>query len=139
LSASDEYAITLAKTEYREGYNTGNVSRILSVIADSFTNMSEGKPSFYGAEGKESLRIETTKLFDLYSVHIDVIMIGITALGDVAYDYGWHKLTLTPKRGGGVESRKYRYCEIWNKLPDGTWKLKFFINNKDLEPEMLET
>src|SRR6059058_284625 len=56
MSAADEYGISVAKTEYREGYNTGDVERILSVFADSFTNMSEGEPSFYGDEAKQALR-----------------------------------------------------------------------------------
>lgn len=42
MSAADEYAISVAKTEYREGYNTGDLERVLSVVADSFSNMSEG-------------------------------------------------------------------------------------------------
>ena len=139
MSAAEEYAISVAKTEYREGYNTGDVSRILNVVSDSFTNMSDEEPSFYGAEGKESLRVQATKLFENYWVKIEIIMIGIIVFGDVAYDHGCHKLTLTPKRGGMIESRGYRYCERWRRRSDGSWKLEFFISNKDLEPQMLAT
>jgi len=106
LSPTDEYAISVAKTEYREGYNTQDVGRILNVIADSFTNMSEGEPTFYGAEGKESLRIQIEKLFEEHSVDLTVIMIGIMVFGDIACDHGLHKLTLTPKRGGDPESKR---------------------------------
>jgi uncharacterized protein (TIGR02246 family) len=138
VTANDEYAISLAKTEYREGYNTGDVERLLTVFADSFTNMSEGQPSFYDAEGKEALRLEAAKLFARYLVKIEVIVIAITVIGNVAYDRGWHKLRLTPKAGGEVETRNYRYCEIWQKQADGQWKISFFISNKDYEPQMLE-
>jgi uncharacterized protein (TIGR02246 family) len=138
VTANDEYAINLAKTEYREGYNTGDVERLLTVFADSFTNMSEGQPSFYDAEGKEALRLEAAKLFARYRVKIEVIVIAITVTGDVAYDRGWHRLRLTPKAGSEVETRNYRYCEIWQKQADGQWKINFFISNKDYEPQMLE-
>src|SRR5437763_1777919 len=68
MSAADEYAISVAKTEYREGYNTADVERILSVFADSFTNMSEGEPSFYGDEAKQALRQQLSNLFSEYQV-----------------------------------------------------------------------
>ena len=139
MPPADEYAISVAKTEYREGYNTGDVSRIMNVVADSFTNMSDEEASFYGAEGKESLRVQATKLFENYRVNIEIIMIGIIVFGDVACDHGWQKFTLTPKRGGKIESRSYRYCERWRRRSDGSWKLEFFISNKDLEPQMLAT
>jgi len=37
---TDEEAISLAKTELPEAYNSGDVERLLRVFADSFTNMS---------------------------------------------------------------------------------------------------
>lgn len=138
MSTNDGYAISVAKTEYREGYNTADVDRLLSVFADSFTNMSEGQPSFYDAEGKQALRLEASNLFARYRVKMEVIIIAITILGTEAYDLGWHKLRLTPKAGGEVEIRNYRYCEIWQKQADGQWKIGFFISNKDYEPLMLE-
>jgi len=138
VTTSDEYSVSVAKTEYREGYNTGDVERLLTVFSDSFSNMSEGEPTFYGAEGKEALRLRTAKLFREYHVKMEIIVNAITVLGNTAYDYGWHKLTLTPKSGGETEIRRYRYCEIWQKQKNGEWKIGFFISNKDFEPAMLE-
>jgi ketosteroid isomerase-like protein len=137
MSAADEYAISVAKTEYREGYNTGDLERVLSVVADSFSNMSEGEPSFYGAEGKEALGLQVAKLFSRYDVQMEMVIIDIAILGDTAIDRGWHKLILRPKCGGDKEVRRYRYCEIWQKQADGSWKIGFFISNQDYEPEML--
>jgi uncharacterized protein (TIGR02246 family) len=136
--ADDEYAISAAKTEYREAYNTGDVSRLLNVFSDSFSNMSEGEPSFYGAEGKEALRVQAEKLFREYRTKMEVIVIAINVLGDVAYDCGWHRFTLIPKAGGNAEVRRLRYCEIWKKQAGGAWKISFFISNKDHEPVMLD-
>ena len=137
MSAADEYAISVAKTEYREGHNTGDVARVLSVFADSFTNMPEGEPSFYGEEAKQALRVQLSKLFALYEVRIEVVIIDIAICGNTAIDRGWHKLILKPKAGGDPELRRYRYCEIWQKRADGSWRIGFFISNKDYEPTML--
>lgn len=134
---NDEEAISLAKTEFREAYNTGNLERLLSIFADSFTNMSEGEASFYGAEGKAALRWRATNLFREYTAKMDVIIIAVVVLGDTAYDWGWHNLTLIPKSGGEPVIKRTRYCEIWQKNQAGKWQIRIFIDNKDHAPEML--
>jgi hypothetical protein len=46
----DTYAINVAKTEYREGFNTGDADRVVSVFAPEFTDNSDGRPSRYGKD-----------------------------------------------------------------------------------------
>jgi ketosteroid isomerase-like protein len=133
----DETAISVAKTEFREAYNTGDVERLLSVFADSFTNMSEGEASFYGAEGKEALRWRATQLFRQYMAKMEVIIINVVVLGDRAYDWGWHQLSLIPKSGGEPVIKRSRYCEIWKRNQAGKWQIRIFIDNQDHNPQML--
>ena len=42
-TVDDTYAINVAKTEYREGFNTGNIDQVLSVFAPEFTDDSDGR------------------------------------------------------------------------------------------------
>ena len=136
----DEYDISAAKTEFREAYNTGDVDRLLSVFSDSgFSDMSEGAPSFYGEEARKVFRHRMTKLFAEYEAEMAVIIINIDLCGNVAYDYGWHKLRLRPKRGGDWIEARQRYFEKWVKEPDGKWKIRFYITNRDLPPAMPPT
>src|SRR5690242_9566580 len=137
MFASDEYAINVAKTEYRDGHNTGDVERILSVFADGFTSMAEGEPSFYGEEARQALRLQLSTLFGQYQLKMEIVIVNIAILGNTAIDRGWHKLILTPKGGGDSEVRRYRYCEIWQKQANGSWRIGFFISNKDYQPTML--
>ena len=103
----DTYQIDLAKTEFREAYNRGDVDRLLSVFKeDGFTDMSEGRPSLYGEEAREGLRERSTELFAQYSVGLTVIMIAAAVFGDTAYDFGWHEFTLRPKSGGEIDAQK---------------------------------
>lgn len=134
---TDEEAIIIAKTEFREAYNTGDVERLLKVFADSFTNMSQGGASFYGSEGKVALGWRATNVFRDYRAKIEVIIIAIVVLGDEAYDWGWHKLTLIPKSGGETVTQRSRYLEIWRKNQAGTWQIRIFLDNQDYPPEML--
>jgi len=94
------YAINTAKAEFREGYNTGDVDRLLSVFADGFADLSAGVPSFFGEEAKSVLRSRTVNLFQKYRVMLVVTIMSIRVVHNTAYDFGWHTLTLVPHQGG---------------------------------------
>jgi hypothetical protein len=96
----DIYRINEAKAELREAYEASDVDRLMAVFSSAgFTDMSEGGPSKYGAEARSRFRHEASKLLAEYSVMLTPIIIKIVVLGEVAYDYGWHEFTLTPRTG----------------------------------------
>ncbi len=132
----DAYAIRLAKTQLREAYNAGDVNGVLSVYGDAYSDMSAGRASFYGTEAKAVLQHRITKLFAHYRAQLAVTIISISAEGPVAFDWGWHKLTLTPKNGGRPKTTRNRYVEIWRKQDDGQWKIAIFLDNVDVPPQM---
>jgi ketosteroid isomerase-like protein len=132
----DQYAISQAKTEYREAYNSGDVDRLLAVFAAGFTDCSEGEPSFYGDEAVRALRLRAQELFRRYKVEVGVIIINIVVKDDFAYDWGWHKVRLTDRNTAEVTDTKYRYFETWKK-ENGAWKIAYIITNKELPPRML--
>ena len=132
----DTYALNVAKSEYREGLTTGDVDRILKVFANEFTDMSDGRPSRYAADAPAKLRAYLEELFSAYQAHLNVIIIQIVVLGDVAYDYGWHELTLRPKAGGEPVFKRTRYLELWGKDPAGAWRITRFMDNADI-PDMV--
>jgi len=50
----DIYQINVAKTEFREAYNRGDVDQLLSVFEEQgFTDLSEGGPSLFEKGSKE--------------------------------------------------------------------------------------
>ena len=134
---SDVYAINVAKTEFREGYNDGDVDRLMVVFQPGgFTDMSEGEPSKYGSEAIAVWRKRLAELFEEYRVKLTPIIIDIVVLGDTAYDYGWHELILTPKAGGPAVRRRYRYFELWKKDAAGQWKIATHMTNGDVPEEL---
>jgi ketosteroid isomerase-like protein len=60
------------------------------------------------------------------------IIIEIKVMGDVALEYGWHELALTPKSGGEPLRSRTRYLDVWKKDRAGNWKLAMFIDNADV-------
>jgi len=132
----DQHAISVAKTEYREAYNNSDVQRLLAVFAPGFTDWTDGEPSFYGTEACRALELRTTELFEKFRIELFVIIIDIVVKGEIAFDWGWHKVRSTDRQTGEVIDSKYRYFETWTKL-DGSWKIKYIISNKELTPKML--
>lgn len=128
----DTYAINVVKTEYREGFNTGDAERVLSAFSPEFTDMSAGRPSRYGSDAGVKLRRHLEGLFRDYHARLNVIIIAISVVGSTAFDYGWHELTLTPKAGGESTYRRTRYLEVWNKQPDQKWRISRYMDNADL-------
>jgi ketosteroid isomerase-like protein len=134
---SEIYAINAAKTELRDGYNSGDTDRVIAVFQGSgFTDMSEGEPSKYGPAAISALRQRLTRLFADYSVKMTPIIIDIVVTGSSAYDYGWHEFILTPKSGGELIRRRQRYFELWSKNTQGQWKIAKYFTNSDVQEEL---
>src|SRR5215469_6362350 len=98
----DVYAINLAKTTLREGYNEGDPERILSVYDDAFADMSFGMPSFYYSDARDVFRARLTRLFKDFAVSMNVLIIDVIVNGERAFDWGWHVLDLISKTDGAV-------------------------------------
>jgi ketosteroid isomerase-like protein len=128
----DAYAIDLAKTEFREAYNTGNVERLLSIVDSGLVDLSNGRCSGYGESGKAALRSYLQNLFAKFDARLVPVVIDITVRGEMAVDYGWHELVLTPKSGGEPIRTRTRYVDVWRKNQAGDWKLALFMDNSDV-------
>ena len=128
----DVYAINVAKSQFRDGFNTGDRDLVLSVFAPRFTDMSFGRPSRYGEDAGEKLGALLADLFSRYEAKINVIIIAIRIEGNTAVDHGWHELTLTPKSGGEAIYRRTRYLEVWTKQATGEWRISLYMDNADL-------
>ena len=59
----DVYAINVAKSQFRDGFNTGDPDLVLSVFAPTFTDMSDGRPSRYREDARLKLSAYLSDLF----------------------------------------------------------------------------
>ncbi len=132
----DIQAIRLAKTELRDAYRAGDVNRALAVFSKDYSEMPAGLASFWGEEATAVLRHRLKEMFARSRAELTVTIISISVMGNTAFDWGWHKLRLTAKKGGRTTSRRTRYLEIWQKEPDGQWRIAIFMDNADIKPQM---
>jgi ketosteroid isomerase-like protein len=128
----DLYAINAAKSEFRDGFNLADASRVLAIADSDLVTFADGQPSEFGESGLNVLKTRLANLFELFTTKLSVIVIEIRLQGDTAYDYGWHDLTLTPRDGGQTVRRRNRYVDIWRRNKEGKWKLWMYIDNRDV-------
>src|SRR5258708_19044826 len=128
----DLYAINTAKTEFRESFNLADVSRILAIADPDLVNFSDGQPCEFGESGLDALKNRLANLFERFTAKLSAIVIEIRLQGDIAYDYGWHELTLTPKDGGRPIRPRDRYVDIWRRDKEANSKLWLYIHTLSL-------
>ena len=130
------HAINVVRTEMREGYNTGDVDRILAVFASGFTDWSDGMPSFYGDQAVEVLRARLAKLFREYEVRLELVIIAIWVWGEVAVDTGWKNFKLKSKTTREATEESRRYLALWQRDSALGWKIVRYIDNLDVQPRL---
>ncbi|MFZ3216324.1 MAG: DUF4440 domain-containing protein [Candidatus Acidiferrales bacterium] len=128
----DLYAINTAKSEFRDCFNFADVARLLAIADPELVSFADGAASEFRGKGLEALQRRLENLFEKCTTKLAVIAAEIRLVGDVAYDFGWHEWTLTPKDGGAPISRRDRYVDVWRKNKDGRWKLWMYIDNRDV-------
>ena len=125
------YLINKAKTEFREGYNKGDIEQVVSMFDAGMIEMSQGELTGFAEGGLQTLRARLTTLFATYHVKMVPIIIDVVVKGDFAYDFGWHEVILSPKSGGSPILQRFRYLEHWKKSASGEWKIAFLVTNED--------
>src|SRR5258707_15387661 len=110
----DIYQINVAKTEFREAYNRGDVDQLLSVFEEQgFTDLSEGGPSLFEKAARNKLHEHSAELFAEFTVRLAGIISLINVLCDTSHDYWWHQISLSPQKGGERNPQKRPAFEIW--------------------------
>ena len=134
---NDVYAINLARTKYQQCFARADVEGIVSLLSDGFSDMADGRASFWGKEAKTAFETHLRKLFRTHRAELTTLIIAVDVQGNSASDWGWQILKLTPKKKGSkTRTIRERYFERWEKTHAGEWKLCYFISNRDLPPAM---
>ena len=103
--------------EFVEGFNSGDVERIMRFYADTYVDVNLRQPVQSKQERAEYYR----KIVARGDTKVDVVPDEILVAGDHAFARGTILLDRTPKEGGQSKRTELRYMEVWRKFPDG-WK-----------------
>ncbi|MBI2381207.1 MAG: nuclear transport factor 2 family protein [Gammaproteobacteria bacterium] len=118
--AGDVAALERRINQWVDGYNQGNVGKMMDVFSENFLQESQNSPR---PLDKAQVAQSYTALFAAF----DTQMVGVTeeigASGNMAYDRGSFTVTLTPKAGGATITSTGHFLEMWRR-EHGIWKVQ---------------
>lgn len=139
-TASDVQAVTVAVNEIYEQYasslKSGDADRWIALWSDEGVQMPPGSPPVIGKEeiGAGTVAFLDAFTVDSFEIHIDEIQLA----GDLAFARGTYSGAYTPKDGGEGFAEDGKYLTVFQRQPDGSWKIYRDIFNLNTEGETQE-
>ena len=109
----------------------GDAESFVALITDDAVFMPPNEPP---VTGKEAIRSWLQDFFDQFTIEYTPSFGEIVVAGDWAFEsYSW-TWTLTPVAGGEPISDSMKCVHIYQRQPDGSWKIARDIWNSDNPP-----
>ena len=130
----DEGAVTAAVeeiyTEYVASLEAGDSNRWLAQWTEDGVQLPPGAPPNIGTEmiGKRN-----RGMLEKFTVEMEINTDEVTVAGDdLAFARGLYTATLTPKAGGDSVAIDGKFLTVFQKQPDGSWKIYRDIFNSNV-------
>jgi len=115
----DEKFLRNVAHEFEEGFNSGDVDRIMRFYGDIYVDVNLRNPVQTKAERREYY----AKVMARPGIHVHVQPDDIMIRGNLAFVRGTILLTQDAGRGGETTHAELRYLEICERVQDGTWRV----------------
>lgn len=131
-SAADLEAIRQLHDRELEAFASGDRAAIDEVFTDDAVLMPPGEPT---VEGKEERHAWLDGFYEHWSVEVSYTSAGITLAGDWAFERLDYTMSLTPAAGGETVAHDGTGVHIYERQPDGSWKIAWDIWNMNQPAE----
>jgi len=128
---ADVEAIHQLPATFAAALNAGDLDGIMAGFTDDAVRM---PPNASAIIGKESIRSLLQTNLEQNTYQLDNPPEEVQVSGDLAFARGTYTVTVTPKAGGESIQREGKYLVIFQKQPDGSWKIARDIWNSDNPP-----
>ena len=115
----DERFLRNMAREFEEGFNSGDVDRLMRFYGDTYVDVNLRKPVQSRGERREYY----ARVMARPGIHVKVEPDDILVRGDMAFVRGTLLLTQAAGPGREATSTELRYLEICERLQDGTWRV----------------
>ena len=115
--------------QFSSALNSGDLDVWLSLWTDDGVQMPDGEPAVVG---KQRIRERMKNVFDQFNLNMVITNKEAASAGELAYARGTYKFTVTPKAGGQAAVFDGKYMTIFEKQPDGSWKIHRDIFNSNV-------
>ena len=127
---ADKAAIRdLMDVQWLNAAQAKDVDTVLSVFADDASSF---PPNASIVTGKEAIRARQSEVYSEPRVAISwqTTKVEVSRSGDLAYSHGTYEETVNDPEGNPVTD-KGKWVTVWEKQPDGTWKVVVDIWNSN--------
>lgn len=126
-AAAAEAAIRATIDRFVAAYNRGDVDALMRFYTEDFAYMALGQPTGDRQVLERGFRATLAR----FAGHVAITPDEIHVAGDVAFERGALVMTMTPRDGGAVETRRLRYLNVRRRSASGEWQLWRVMNNVD--------
>jgi ketosteroid isomerase-like protein len=113
----DEKFLRNVAHEFEEGFNTGDVDRLMRFYGDFYVDVNLRNP----VQSKSERREYYAKVMARPGIHVQVRPEEIMIRGDLSFVRG--SILLRQGLGGEATQTELRYLEIYERAHDGTWRV----------------
>ena len=124
-------ALDSLRDEFQTTYNTNDASALAALYTEDGVLMPSNRPT---VSGNQAVEASFQGVFDQFSAKLTISSEELQVGGDWAFDRGSYSISLTPKADGEAMEENGRYLVIFQRQPDGTWKVARDIDNTTSPP-----
>jgi len=125
----DLEAITALRKENVAANNAGDVSALLAQFTDDAVLLPPGQ---LPVRGKAALEAFSRPFHEQYDVETEQTAEEVVVAGDWAYEWGMLTGTARPLAGGEAMQADMKYLYVYERQPDGSWKIAVDIYNNNV-------
>ena len=127
---ADKAAIRdLSDVQWLNAEQAKDVDTVLSFFADDASSFPPNAPIVTGIEAIRA-RLSEEYSGPRFAISWQTTKVEVSRSGDLAYSHGTYEETVNDPEGNPVTD-KGKWVTVWEKQPDGTWKVVADIWNSD--------
>jgi len=127
----DLAAITEFNRKYLKAINDGDIATLSSLTDEGHIMITPGRPPLIGKAANDAANgraFQTVKIDETWTPVETVVS------GDLAYQRGTYTVAATPKAGGNTTKTSGHFLRIYQRQPNGEWRMTHDTFNSVPEP-----
>ncbi len=128
---ADLAAVGQVRSDFQAAFNAGDSAKIASLYTDDARSMGNGLST--GVGGAAAAAANMMGRENAQSMSVEIAPARTEVVGDMAYDQGTFKVSITPKTGAAM-TQEGRYLVVLRRQADSSWKLVADMGNTATPP-----
>ncbi len=128
---ADLVAVKQLEADFAAAVGRGDTGAMANMIVQDFVAMPPDRPPIVGPEATMAFWAD---FFEKYSFEVSTSIEEVVAADSWAFVRATNQWTVTPEPDGEPQQGQASYIHIFQKQPDGSWKVARDIWNSDQPP-----